>query len=185
MLHQVEVVADVGGVLKGNPVGDGTLGNGGTKPVCMADNPVGHKAAVGAAGHAHAGGVDHGIGLEHDVGKLHQVVVVVGAVMAPDVGKGVALSVGAARIAVEDEVAGVGPHLHLVVVELAEQGARTAVNMQNGGVGLSLFKPGGPEGPAVDFKAVGIGKAVVLGGDYAVIPQQPVVEVYSLNHQME
>ena len=82
VLQGVEVIADVGGMFKGNPVGDGTLRNGGAKPVGMSDDPVGHKAAVGAAGHAHAGGVDHGIGLEHDVGKLHQVVVVIGAVMA-------------------------------------------------------------------------------------------------------
>ena len=51
-IHQNKRVADVGAVLVGDPVADGSLGRGSRKPVRMADDPVCHVSAVGAACHA-------------------------------------------------------------------------------------------------------------------------------------
>lgn len=56
-------VADIRVVLKGYPVGDGTLGYGCFEAVGVAHDPVGHEAAVGAAGNAHTGCIDLGISL--------------------------------------------------------------------------------------------------------------------------
>ena len=78
-------------------------------------NPVCHKAAVAAAGHAHPFFVDLRVFFQHQIGKFHQVVVIQHAVtLAADVGKLVALAVTAARIAEKDKVTFVCPELHLM-----------------------------------------------------------------------
>ena len=102
----------------------------------MADDPVGHEAAVAAAGLADAIGVDGGIGFEDRIGKVHQVLIVYVPVAAPDVRKSVVAAVAALGVAEEDEITLPRPVLHLVIEHGTVDGLGAAVDVEDGGIAL-------------------------------------------------
>ena len=124
-----KVLSNVRGKPKAHPVGDGALGRGGGEPVGVADDPVGHKAAIAAPGDAQPFLIDLGILFQHTVRKGHQVVVINGAVFSPQVGKLVAPAVSAPWVGKEHKPALAGPILHLVVEHLAVDRFRAAVDI--------------------------------------------------------
>ena len=178
---QIVVVADVGGQALADKVGDGALGGHRGKAVGVADHPVGHKAAVAAAGHADSGRVDLRIFCQHHVGELHQVVVVQHAVArATDVGKFVALAVAAARVTEKDKVALVGPKLHLVEKDFAVDRLRPAVDIQNGRIGLVRVVVHRLDDPAIDLDAVAVGEGKAVQRADRVGAQKFAVQVGEL-----
>ena len=100
----------------------------------MPDDPVGHESAVGTAGYAQPLGINLRIGGDGAVQKAHQIVVVNGAVAAPDIREPVTAPLAAARIAQHHKVALVGPQLHFVKEYAAVGGLGPAVNVQNAGI---------------------------------------------------
>ena len=92
-----------------------------------------------------------GIPGQHCVGKVHQVGIVRLAVVAPDVGKGIAPAVGAHGVAVEYKVPQVCPVLHFVVEHRAINRLRPAVNVQNPRVALVGIKVFGQQHPAFNL----------------------------------
>ena len=65
----------------------------------MGDDPVGHKSAVGAAGHGQALGINLGIAGQGGVGEIHEVLIICFTVPAADVREPVAPAVGAHGVA--------------------------------------------------------------------------------------
>src|SRR5699024_257374 len=80
-------------------VAEGALGDGCGKAVGVADDPVGHVSAVGAAENAQLLVVDLGIRLADMVCELHEVVKVHRAVFVSQIGKDSAPAVGASGVA--------------------------------------------------------------------------------------
>ena len=122
----------------------------------MAHDPVGHETAVGTAGDTYPVGISIGVLRQGVVQEVHQILIVDGAVLAADVGEGLALAVTTSGVAEDDKIAVVGPHLHLVVVDVGEGCAGAAVDVEDHGELLAGLIVGGLHDPAVD-----IGLAVV------------------------
>ena len=175
-LVHAEVHPDVRYPVKADPVGDRPLGSGADKPVGVADDPVGHKAAVAAAGLADLRPVDLGVGVQHRVGEVHQVLVVGLAVMAADIHKLVVPAVAAHRVAVEDKVAHVRPDLHLMVEDRAVGRLGAAVDIQDRRVFLFGVEVLREQHPSADRPAFAFDADRLRDGD--VFPfQDGVVEV--------
>ena len=161
--------ADIGNAIEADPVGDAPLGGGAAEAVCVADDPVGHKAAVAAAGDGHTPLVDLGIARQHRVGKVHQVLIFRLTVAAPDVSKGVAPAIGADGIAEEDKIALPRPILHLMIEYLAIDRAGATVNVQNGGIGLAGVVIDGLQDPAGDVLSLAAQRDLLIVGNIAVL----------------
>ena len=158
-------VADVSGVGKRHPVGDAPLGGCTGEPVGVADDPVGHKAAVAAAGNSHAGGVDGRVFGDDRIGELHQVVVVIGAIGASQFSEGFAPAVASPGIHKEDKVSHAGPSLHLMEEDGAKGSLGTAVDVDNRRVLLTGVITVGRDDPALQGDAVVLKEAGLRGGD--------------------
>ena len=76
--------AAVTGSIMHHPVTDTALASRCSKPVCMACNPIGQEASIGAAGDTDPGPGQFGIYVQNMVRKLHQVIIVQGSVDAGD-----------------------------------------------------------------------------------------------------
>ena len=111
-------MSDIGVVLKGYPVGDGTLGSGGMEPVGMSDDPVCHESAVGAACDTEMFRIDHRVPFQDFIREIHQVLIVHSSVDSVDISKICAPPVRSSRIAEEHEISAVCPHLHLMIVDV-------------------------------------------------------------------
>ena len=135
-----EAVANVGHAVEAEPVGDGALGGGAGEPVCVSNDPVGHKSAIGAASDSQPLPVDLRIPGQDCVSEVHEVAVVRLSIVATDVRKPVAPAVGAYGVAEEDKVTPVGPELHLVVKHRPVDGFGAAVDIQNSGIGFAGVK---------------------------------------------
>ena len=134
-----EVGADVGHAVEARPVRDRALAGAGAEAVGVADDPVGHKAAVGAAGFEEVICVHLGILLERRVAERHQIIEVDRAVLAADIHERAA-AVGAGGIAEDDEIATARPVLHLVIEHGTVDGLGTAVNIEDDGVLFARFE---------------------------------------------
>lgn len=134
-----EIVTDVRGPEKGQPTGDAALGGGRLELGVMADDPVGHIAAVGAAGDAKPLHVDIRISVQDFIREIHQVGVVDGPISSPDIGEVIALAVGALGVAEENEKAPAGPDLHFVDEDIPVDGFGAPVDRQNPGVLGAFF----------------------------------------------
>ena len=143
-----EVRADVGHAVEARPVGDGALAGAGAEAVGVADDPVGHKAAVGAAGFKEIIRIHLGIAFERRVAERHEVVEVHRAVFAADVHERAA-SVAARGIAENDEIALAGPILHFVIEDGAVNGLGAAVDIEDDGILFARFKAEGLQDEAV------------------------------------
>ena len=137
-----EVGADVGHAVEARPVRDGALAGAGAEAVGVADDPVGHEAAVGATGLEEVVAVHLGIVLEGCVAEGHQVLIVHGAVLAADIHERAA-SVAASGVAEDDEIALTRPILHLVIEDGTVHGLGAAVDIEDDGVLFALFKAEG------------------------------------------
>ncbi len=146
-------IADVRHAIEGKPVGDGTLGGGAGKAVGVSDDPVGHKTAVGAACDGHALFINLRIAFQYSVGEVHEILIINLAVFSPDIRKSVVSAVAAFGIAEENKIAPVCPDLHFVVKHRAVGGLGTAVDVQNGGIGLFRVKVLGQQYPAANIQA--------------------------------
>ena len=152
-----EDAAHVAGAVGGRPVAEVPLADGGGEAGGVADDVVGHEAAVAAAGDAEAAPVDKA---EADGGvqKGHQVVV--GAAVPGAFFVFLPVAHRAPGVAPDD-----GHPPGRQVVELKPPVERVealgaAVDVEDGGVGFPFFVPGGFQDPAVDLHlAVG-------GGDF-------------------
>ena len=193
-----KVEADVRHAVEAEPVGDGPLGGGAAEPVRVADDPVGHKAAVAAAGLADPGRVDLGVLGQHRVGEVHQVDIIRVPVVAPDVHEHVVPAVAAHGVAEEDEVAQGGPNLHLMVEDRAVDGLGAPVDVQHRGVFLGGIEVSGLQNPALDLPApaldvqnlglrhiLALQGGVVEVGDSGEAAVCPVVEIELLGPHVE
>ena len=122
-----------------------------------------------------------GIFFQHFVCESHQVVVINGAVFAPDIGKLVAPGGRAPRIAEEDEAAGAGHDLHFMHKAGAVVGAGAAVDFQSAGVFLVFVVVHGQQHKAVDAHAVLIGERQRLRLGHILILEEIAVEIAQLN----
>ena len=90
------------------PVGDAGAGHGGLEAVGLRDGPHGHVAAVAPAGDAEAVGID-GRGVDGGVDARQDVAqIAVAEILDVGAGEGLALAEAAARIWLQDEIAGAG-----------------------------------------------------------------------------
>ena len=86
-------------------VGDRPHRDGGGESVRLADDPVGHVAAVRTPADAHPVGVDVTLAVDELVERAHQVEIVLAGPVAHDVAaEALAVAVGAARVHIEDDV---------------------------------------------------------------------------------
>ena len=173
-------MSDIGGMFKGNPVGDGTLGNSSLKAVGMSDDPVCHESAVGATGFADTLFIDLRVSLENFIGEVHQVLVIYGSVNTVDVSEVCAASVRTSRVAEEHEVSGICPNLHLIVINIREYSAGAAVDMEDSRVGNALFVISRFHYPAVDLVAVTCGEGERLRNADGIFLAEEIVEVSDL-----
>ena len=127
-----EIVADVRRAPHADPVGNGPLRAGAFESVCVADNPVRHKSAVASARHKNSVLINCRILFEHEVGEVHQIFVVDVAVFSKNVHEVVSITVAAARVCEEHDVAFVCKELKLVVEDCAVNGFRSTVNFKDG-----------------------------------------------------
>ena len=134
-----KVRANVGHAVKACPVRDRALAGAGAEAVGVADDPVGHEAAVGAAGLKEVVCVHLGITRERRVAEGHEVVKVDRAVLAANVHERAA-PVAAGGVAKDDKVATACPVLHLMVENGAVDGLGTAVNVEDDGVLFARFE---------------------------------------------
>ena len=143
--------AHVGIAPEGEHVGDGPLRGGAGEAVSVADDPVGQKAAVGAAGDGHTLRVNLGPCLQGGIVKGHQAFVVQRAVAGTDgLEKFGALAVRADGVAENHEISLGGQQLQLVVIHGGVDVLGAAVNFQHGGVALVGVVIGGGHDKAVD-----------------------------------
>ena len=98
-----EVGADIGYAVKARPVRYGALAGAGAEAVGVADDPVGHKSAVGAAGLEEVIAVHLRVSGERRVAEGHEIVEIHRAVFAADVHERAA-PVAARGVAENDEV---------------------------------------------------------------------------------
>ena len=105
----------------------------------MADDPVGHKSAVGAAGLEEVIAVHLRVSGERRVAEGHEIVEIHRAVFAADVHERAA-PVAARGVAENDEVAPARPVLHFMVKHRAVHGFRAAVDIENDGVFFARLK---------------------------------------------
>ena len=159
-----KVAADVGDAAEAEPVRYGPLGRAAAEPVRMADDPVGHEAAVAAAGLADPLGVDGGIGRQDRVTEGHEVLIVHVPVAAPDVRKCIVAAVAALGVAEEDEVPLPRPVLHLMIEHGPVDGLGTAVDIEHRRIPLGGIIPEGLEDPTLDGEALTLyGEGLRLG----------------------
>src|SRR4029077_571497 len=138
-------------------------GDGGREPVALADDPVGHVAAVGPSAHAHAGGVDVAGAFDQLIDRAHQVQVVLPAPVTHDLApEPLPVPVGPARVHIEDDVAHAGEDLELVEEAPAVLGARAAVDLHDQRVEPARVVLGRLEDPALEAPPVGRDEVFLL-----------------------
>ena len=145
----------------------------------MADDPVGHEAAVAAAGDADPRRVDLGICRQHRIGEVHEVFIVRFAVVAPDVHEPVVPAVAALGVAEEHKIAHGGPELHFVVEHRAVDRLGAAVDIQNRRVGLGRIEVPGQQHIAADLLAPALdGQGLIVR--HILVLQDGVIEMTQL-----
>ena len=97
----------------------------------MADDPVGHPAAVAAAGDTNPGRIDGRILFTYVIHKLHEILEVDGAVFFSQVRELVAAAVAAPGVAEHDEISIVGEYLHLMEHGISKGHSGAAVHIQD------------------------------------------------------
>ena len=148
-----------------HPVTDTALAGRCSKPVCMACNPIGQEASIGAAGDTDPGPVNLGIYVQNVVRKLHQVIIVQGSVDAGDRRIGIPMAVASSGITEEYKVTLIGPKLHLMVENHTIAGLGAAMDVQNSWVSTVYIIIGRGNHPAgygyivMIFKIAGNGRA--------------------------
>ncbi len=158
-------------------VGYGAHRDRGRETACLADDPVGHVAAIRTSANAHAADIDAAASLDRLVERGHQIDVVFAAPVADDLApEMLAVSVRSARVEVQDEVAHTGQDLELVHERPSVLPMRTAVNRQHERIGSTGIEVHGLEHPALDHPAIGRGERFALRLSHISIAQ-PRVQV--------
>ena len=161
-------------------VGDRTHRDRGGKALRLADDPVGHVAAVRAAPNAHAAHIDVAGPFDQLVERAHQVEVVLASPvphhLAPEA---LAVAIRAARVHVEDHVPHAGEHLELVKEGKSVLPMRPAVDLHYQRVQPARVEVLGLEHPTLELPAIWSREVVLLGlRDVAIV--QPGVELGDL-----
>src|SRR5262249_31687529 len=129
----------------------------------VADGPAREKSAVAAAEHAETIRIEERIARERLVERRHYVGIVAAAPVADHrLGEGLAVSLAASRVRVDDGVAGAGVHLELVEEVVPVHRVRAAVDVEQSRIAPAVDESGGPHHPHVQLEA-GAGEAESLG----------------------
>ena len=160
-------------------IGDASLGGTAAKTVRMADDPVGHKAAIGTTGYTHALFVNLWIAGDAFVRKLHNIFVINGTVLSDYIGKHIVPALAASGITVDNKIAMVSPVLQLMVKNWAIGALRAAMNVQYGRILLGGIKVYGLQDPPLQLKPV-VFKCNQLRCAYGALLAHPVFKMSHL-----
>src|SRR6266481_7618027 len=109
-------VGAIAGAVVGNEIGNTAQSDRGFEAIGVTHDPVGHKAAITAAGHAHSIVIDPGVLLQRDVQAIHDVLVIFAAPFAHDTAfEPLPITGLAARIREQDGITFGGVNLELLV----------------------------------------------------------------------
>ena len=158
-------------------VGDGPHRHRGGEALGLADDPVGHVAAVGPAADAQALVVDVARALDDLVERAHQVGVVHARPVTHDrAPEAFAVAVRTARVHVEDDKTHAREDLQLVEERPSVLGVRTAVDLHHGRMEAVRVEALRFEHPALELPTVRSGEVLLLRQRYEALVQ-PWVQV--------
>ena len=161
VLQQEQIPLVTGGD-GGDKVGNAPHGTGSLEPLGVADDPVGHVAAIGPAAHAQPIRVHVRITAKHLIGEVHQILVIDGAPPTYQIEVILPPTVAAVGICIEHEPTAGGQQLHLMVVLGTVGRLGAAVNVQYAGILLPRLVSGGADDPAIHLLTVPAAERDVL-----------------------